>query len=51
MDTYLENYLMITQNFQMPDYEYTNPEDQGAVIEKCSILEATNIEYSNQTKS
>lgn len=49
-EDYLKNYQMITQHFAMPDRQYTTPEEQGAAIQKCSILEATNIEYSNETK-
>ena len=49
-ENYLKNYQMITQHFATPDRQYTTPEEQGAAIQKCSILEATNIEYSNETK-
>ena len=45
----IRNYQMITQHFPKPDYQYTTPEEQGAAIQKCSILEVTNIEYSNET--
>ncbi len=50
MDTdYITAYQIITRGFGRPVYEYTTPEEQGAAIEKCTILEATKIEYSNQT--
>lgn len=49
-DDYLSSYQKITQNFQTPDYEYVGPEEQGNTIRKCSILEATSIGYSNETK-
>ncbi len=46
---YITAYQIITRGFGHPVYEYTTPEEQGAAIEKCTILEATKIEYSNQT--
>ena len=46
---YMTAYQIITRGFGRPVYEYTTPEEQGAAIEKCTILEATKIEYSNQT--
>lgn len=46
---YLKAYQQITQGYTRPLYKYTTPEEQGAAIKKCTILEATNIEYSNQT--
>ena len=49
-EDYLKSYQQITQNFQTPDFQYAGPEEQGAAIQKCSILEVTNIEYSNCTK-
>lgn len=49
-EDYLSMYQMITQHSQTPDYQYTTPEEQGAAIQKCSILEVTNIEYSNETR-
>ena len=49
-EDYLNGYQMITQHFPKPDYQYTTPDEQGAAIQKCTILEATNIEYSNETK-
>ena len=48
-DEYLEAYRLITEGFQVPAHGYTNPEDEGAAIEKCSILQDTNVEYSNET--
>lgn len=49
-EEFLKGYQLVTQNSQTPDYQYTTPEDQGKAIKKCSILEATNIQYSNETK-
>ena len=48
-DEYLEAYQLITQGFQVPARAYTSPEDEGASIEKCSILQETSVEYSNET--
>lgn len=48
-DEYLNAYQLITQGFQVPSRGYTTPEDEGASIEKCSILQVTNVEYSNET--
>lgn len=48
-DEYLEAYQLITQGFQVPTRGYTSPEDEGASIEKCSILQETSVEYSNET--
>ena len=50
LEDYLVSYQRITQHFQTPEYQYTTPEEQGAAIQKCSLLEVTNIEYSNETK-
>lgn len=49
-DDYLEIYERITQNYQISEDRYVGPEEQGAAIQKCSILEVTNIEYSNETR-
>ena len=49
-EDYLSMYQVITQHSQAPDYQYTTPEEQGAAIQKCSVLEVTNIEYSNETR-
>lgn len=46
-DTILQDYLKITGDF-VPK-EYTNPEQQGQSIVKCSILTETSLEYSNST--
>lgn len=48
-DEYLKAYQLITQGCQVPTHGYTSPEDEGASIEKCSILQETNVEYSNET--
>lgn len=45
----MAKYALITQNCAFPS-KYNTPEEQGAAIVKCSILESTNIEYCNQTK-
>lgn len=50
-EDYLKDYQVITQHFPLPDRPYTTPDEQGAAIQKCSILQATNIEYSNETKT
>lgn len=47
MDKYVEAYKRITQGLMHPNYKYTTPEEQGAAIKKCTILESTAIEYSN----
>ena len=47
---YLEIYQLITQGFQAPERDYTTPEKQGETIQKCSILETTTIQYSNEIK-
>lgn len=49
-ELYLEEYLRITKGYTAPPYPYLSPEDQGASIKKCSILETTNIGYTNETK-
>ena len=48
-DEYLKAYQLITQGFQAPSHGYTTPEEEGMSIEKCSILQETNVEYSNET--
>ena len=50
-EDYLAFYKLITQNCESPNYEYKTPDEQGAAIKKCSILEVTNIEYSNTTST
>ena len=46
---YYEDYLKITRGFQRPVYQYTTPEEQGAAIKKCTILEGVDICYSTGT--
>ncbi len=48
---YMKAYQQITQGFMGPAYEYTTPDEQGAAIKKCTILEPTNIQYNNRTQS
>ena len=50
MNEFVKQYELITQEFQCPEYDYTTPEEQGEAIKRCSILETTNIEYSNEIK-
>lgn len=45
----LQIYELITKDINVPMHDYTSPEDEGAAIEKCSILQETNVEYSNVT--
>ena len=49
-DDYIKLYELITQNCNISEDGYAGPEKQGAAIQKCSILEVTNIEYSNETR-
>lgn len=49
MENYITEYMKITQKCFPPDSKYPGPEKQAAAIKKCTILEATAIEYSNQT--
>ena len=46
-DLILKEYIQIT-NGNVPQL-YIGPEEQGKNIVKCSILEGTNLEYSNST--
>lgn len=48
-ERYLQEYERVTQGFHPPQFKYTTPEEQGAAIKKCSILEEADIEYSNRT--
>lgn len=48
-EDYLKDYSLITQNFPTPT-RYGSPEEQGAAIVKCSILESTDIQYCNHTE-
>lgn len=47
MDNILVDYLKITGGI-IPE-TYLGPEDQAKLIVRCSILEDTNLEYSNST--
>lgn len=49
MENYITEYMKITQRCFPADSKYPGPEKQAAAIKKCTILEATTIEYSNQT--
>ena len=41
-------YQRITKGYKHPSV-YGTPEEQGVAIKKCTILEVTNIGYSNET--
>ncbi len=47
---FLNDYMKITKSFSLPPHNYTTPDEEGARIKKCSILEPTNVGYSNETK-
>ena len=48
-EDYMKAYQKITQGFSRPACKYTSPEEQGAAIQKCTLLKSTNLEYSNRT--
>lgn len=48
--TFMDDYMSITKGFSLPPHTYTTPDEEGARIKKCSILEPTTVGYSNETK-
>ena len=48
-NSFFHEYELITKGYSVPIYQYSTPENQGLAIKKCTILDATDICYSNET--